>query len=176
MWPGTIPASLTVDALALIIIVVVGWVLIVVVEGRDTDTSARLFVGHGGMIQRKSRVNVWLAWIVYMLVVRKVDGDSTGPHSQQVSVCFLSVCFFLLPLEGYAGRHMIDRFATYESLAVLAQWLSTQVLGKFNPYVILDTKSIDLSVSLIEVVLDVRCSDHLYNKPTRRVECRSYRP
>jgi len=24
--------------------------------------------------------------------------------------------FFLLPLEGYAGRHMIDRFATYESL------------------------------------------------------------
>lgn len=58
MWPGTILASLIVDALALIIIVVVGWVLMVVVEGWDTDTSARLFVGHGGMIQRKSRVNV----------------------------------------------------------------------------------------------------------------------
>jgi len=52
-----------------------------------------------------------------MVVVRKVDGDSTGPHSQQVSVCSLvNVCFFLLPLEGYAGRHMIDRFATYGSL------------------------------------------------------------
>ena len=58
MWLGTIPASLIVDTLALIIVDVVGWVLMVVGGGWDTDTSARLFVGHGGMIQRKSRVNV----------------------------------------------------------------------------------------------------------------------
>ena len=104
MWLGTIPASLIVDTLALIIVDVVGWVLMVVGGGWDTDTSARLFVGHGGMIQRKSRVNVWLAWIVYMFVVRKVDGDSTGPHSQQVSVCSLNVCFFSVAVGRICGK------------------------------------------------------------------------
>jgi len=130
MWPETIPASLVVDALALIIIVVVGWVLMVVVESWDTDTSARLFVGHGGMIERKSRVSVWLAWIIYMLVVRKVYGDSTGPHSQQVNVCSLSVCFFLL--EVYAGGHMIDRFATYGWITGCAQRLSSSKIIDYN--------------------------------------------
>jgi len=35
-------------------------------------------------------------------------------HSKSVYVLSMYV-FFLLPLEGYAGKHMIDRFATHGS-------------------------------------------------------------